>query len=77
MAKRADAKQWLAKISVPSMVIAGERDVIIPVGKAYEMAAMMKNSKLVILKGSCHMPMLEEPEETAKAIEQLVSLASK
>jgi len=48
------------------MVIAGERDVIIPVGKAYEMAAMMKNSKLVILKGSCHMPMLEEPEETAK-----------
>ena len=56
------------KIDIPTLIIWGDEDKIISVKNAYALHEHMKESQLVILKGIGHMPMIEEPEVTAKHI---------
>ncbi|MEA2072551.1 MAG: alpha/beta hydrolase [Campylobacterota bacterium] len=56
------------KIDIPTLIIWGDEDKIISVKNAYALHEHMKKSQLVILKGIGHMPMIEEPEVTAKHI---------
>ncbi len=56
------------KIDIPTLIIWGDEDKIISVKNAYALHEHMKESQLVILKGVGHMPMIEEPEVTAKHI---------
>jgi pimeloyl-ACP methyl ester carboxylesterase len=72
IADRADAREWLPKIKIPTLIIAGKRDSIIPISCAYEMVKLLPDSELVILDNSCHLPMMEQPEETAAALLSLV-----
>lgn len=68
MAERQDAREWIPDIKIPALVIAGKNDKIISMDNAKEMAALFTDGKLEILQASGHMPMMEQPEETAKAL---------
>jgi pimeloyl-ACP methyl ester carboxylesterase len=48
---------------VPTMVVWGEQDTIIPVSHAYDAHAAMPNSRLEIIAGSGHFPHVEAPGE--------------
>ncbi len=72
LAERPDMTAFLPNIQVPSAVIAGEADALIPIEKARELANDLPQCRLVTLPGVGHMPMLEAPEETATALRLLL-----
>ncbi len=76
MAAREDALDWLGSIQVPTLVLAGAEDQIIPLERARLMAQMLPKGWLVELPDAGHMPMLEQPEKTAAAIRELVHCAA-
>lgn len=75
MAERPDATPWLPGIKVPALVIAGGEDQIIPKAKADTLVKLLGKSWMVEIPTAGHMPMLEAPEETARAVEQLICRA--
>lgn len=75
MAERPNALEWLSEIQVPAVVIAGEKDTIIPIERARTMTQMLVRSWLVEIQDAAHMPMMEAPQEVADALKQLLEMA--
>lgn len=57
-------------LEVPSLVIWGDRDPIIPVAHAYSVQTARPHSVLKVLPGLGHYPHVEAPDEVADAIHQ-------
>ncbi len=74
MADRENMRPHLVTITVPSLVLAGEADAIIPLERAECMAANMANAILVKVPGAGHMPMLEAPEAVSEALDWWLEL---
>lgn len=72
IAEREDATPWLLKVKVPSLVIAGDIDKIIPLEESRELAELLPNCELAIVKNCGHMPMMESPGMTAGALFKLI-----
>ena len=53
---------------VPSLILWGENDKLIPVENALKFQADLPNDTLVILDKTGHVPMEEAPERTVAAI---------
>jgi len=77
IAERADSTESLLAISVPSVVIAGLQDAIIPLAQAEMMTQMLGHAWLVQIPAAGHMPMMEAPKETAEALCQLIDIVEK
>ena len=60
---RGDFRQELEKILLPTLIIQGEKDLLLPVHLANEVHLHIKNSKLVIIKNAGHTLNLEHVEE--------------
>ncbi len=75
MAERADATDWLTEITVPAVVIAGEKDALIPPERSRTMTQMLNHAWLVEIASASHMPMMEAPQQVAQALLQLIKLA--
>ena len=73
IASRSDFTDQLAKIDVPVLILSGEMDQVIPVAKASEMAMKIPDSTLKIIPDSGHLPMIDNPEATTKAIDDFLS----
>jgi pimeloyl-ACP methyl ester carboxylesterase len=58
---------------VPTLVICGERDQIIPVEHGYAVRAARPGSRLEVLAGLGHFPHVESPTEVASAIEEFIA----
>jgi len=71
MAERQDASALLSTFKFPVVIIHGDADELIPVDRAREMKSAVPQAQLIELKGAGHLPMLEEPEATAKALMSL------
>ena len=67
---RADSRPTLATIKCPTLVLTGDQDNTIPDSKAAsaEMAAGIPGAKLVTIPECGHLPQVERPEATAKAL---------
>ena len=72
MAGRPDATPQLGAISVPTLVLAGRGDKIVPVAESEAMAKAIPGAKLVWCEASGHVPMLEEPELVARELTELM-----
>ncbi len=73
MAERPNAQEWLSAITVPSVVIAGVEDKIIPLERPKVMTQLLGRAWLVEVNGAGHMPMMEQPEAVSTAILQLIN----
>ena len=62
MMHRPDSTPLLAQVSVPSLVITGEEDEMIPVDESRQMAAAIPGAKLVIIPGAGHLANMEQPD---------------
>lgn len=62
----------LAKITAPTLVLWGDSDRIIDVSAAEVFHAGLKQSSLVIMEDTGHLPMLEKPKQTAKHYQQFL-----
>jgi pimeloyl-ACP methyl ester carboxylesterase len=68
MAQRPDRSAALASISVPTLVLVGENDVITPPEESRKLAAALPNATLVVIPGAGHLAPLENVEATNEAI---------
>ncbi|MEN9564266.1 MAG: hypothetical protein RIR73_2510, partial [Chloroflexota bacterium] len=71
MAERENLMSFLASFNLPLVLIHGDADELIPVDRAREIKALVLEAHLVELPGAGHMPMLEQPERTAGALQRL------
>lgn len=68
MRDRPDSTPSLADIDVPTLIIHGEDDQIVPPAEAKAMADAIKNAKLIMLPDAGHLPNLEQPDEFNDAV---------
>jgi len=68
MMHRPDSMPLLAKVSVPTLVITGAEDEMIPVDESRRMADAVTGAKLVIIPGAGHLSNLEQPEAFNSAV---------
>ena len=68
IAERNDTTTLFSQFSFPVVIIHGDADDLIPIDRAREMKDLVPRAELVELKGVGHLPMLESPQETAKAL---------
>jgi len=68
----------LRKLSLPTLILWGERDDVVPVEQAKVLHTWLKHSELVVLKGARHPCYLDRPDEFHAALIQFLrSLAPK
>jgi pimeloyl-ACP methyl ester carboxylesterase len=65
MAGRPDSTELLRAADVPTLIVRGEQDTLIPAEEADALAALMPKAEFVVLAGAGHLPPLEAPEEFA------------
>jgi pimeloyl-ACP methyl ester carboxylesterase len=58
-----DLHDRLPSLTMPTMIIWGDRDPIVPVQHAYAANKLIPNSEVRIIEGCGHLPQLERPEE--------------
>lgn len=68
MRDRPDSTLLLTTIDVPTLIIHGQDDQLIPVAEAKAAGKAVPEAKLVILPASGHLPNLEQPEEFNDAV---------
>jgi len=61
MALRNDTSNILANTSIPILILAGEKDMLISPKQSQNMHTLAKNSKLVIIPNAGHLSSLEQP----------------
>jgi pimeloyl-ACP methyl ester carboxylesterase len=65
---RPDANPGLGDIAVPTLVIVGRDDTLTPPAKSEEMAARIRDARLVVLDGAGHLANLEQPDNFNAAL---------
>jgi pimeloyl-ACP methyl ester carboxylesterase len=63
MAARPDSSELLRAADVPTLVVRGEQDTLIPADEADALASLIPKAEVVTLAGAGHLPPLEVPEE--------------
>jgi len=71
MATRPDSRPQLPGIRVPTVVVAGRKDGVVPPSESEAMAAAIPGARLVWAERSGHLPMLEEPELVSESLASL------
>lgn len=74
-----EATEWLPeqfqKFTVPTLLVAGEHDQIIPAEMGRQAASLNKNVELAILENTAHFPMLEDAPTYLKRVREFVNIA--
>ena len=68
-----DSFDRLPEIEAPTLVIHGDRDVLVPVANAYVLKERIPSAELRIVKGAGHLFTFEFPEESAAAVVEFLS----
>lgn len=63
------------RVAVPTLVIHGQHDVIVPLARGEAMAAAIPDSELVVIPDAGHVPTLTRPREVVDAIERWATSA--
>jgi pimeloyl-[acyl-carrier protein] methyl ester esterase len=61
--RTSDLRAALPEVQQATLVLAGERDTLIPLQATQYLAQQMPNAELVKIKGAAHAPFLSHPEE--------------
>lgn len=64
-----DVKDRLAEITIPTLLITGDTDVVVATADTEALATMIKSSSLVVIPKSGHLAQEETPSETMQAID--------
>lgn len=76
MAERPNMEGVLSGIGVPAVVIAGDKDDLLPSEAMQTMAQMLPKGWLVEIAGAGHMLMMEAPDRVTEALGQLIDMTS-
>jgi pimeloyl-ACP methyl ester carboxylesterase len=73
MQRRSDQQKTLRKANVPTLILAGECDTVVPRRRTELLAALMPHACLELIPDAGHLPQLEQPEAVTKALETFLS----
>lgn len=73
---RFDRSENVGTITLPTLLLVGEGDVMTPPAFAEDLQKKIRNSQLVLVPGAGHLVMLEKPREVNQALEAFVSVRS-
>ncbi|HEY9076849.1 MAG TPA: alpha/beta fold hydrolase [Anaerolineaceae bacterium] len=76
MAERPDQTDLLADLNVPVLFIAGSDDLLSPPALNQQMHAAIPGSLYFEISGAGHMPMMEAPAETSRALRYWIDVIS-
>ncbi len=65
---RVDSSASLARVACPTLVLCGEHDLLTPLDRHEEMKQLIPGASLVVVSGSGHLPTIEKPQETSRAL---------
>lgn len=68
MGKGIDLSNDLPRMTLPALIIHGEKDVIVPADSSRRLANLLPNARLVILKDAGHVPTVTFPRDVAREI---------
>jgi pimeloyl-ACP methyl ester carboxylesterase len=68
-----DFRDRLPEISVPTLILWGRNDRIVPVAGAYEYEQLIPNARREIFEDTGHVPMLERPARFNQLVEQFLN----
>ncbi len=68
MANRPDRTELLAAIDVPTLVMAGEEDTLIPPLDSHEMSSAIPGSTFLVIPGAGHLGPIERPDAFTEAL---------
>jgi len=67
-----DTCNRLKNLKIPTLILHGMKDVLVPPQNAYLLAELLSNSRVKIFSKSAHAPFVEEPDLVLKAIFQFL-----
>ncbi len=70
--KQCDLRQKLSSVEQPTLLVAGERDLLVPPRAVAEMAERLPEARLEVLAGAGHAPFLSSPKRFCKVLESFV-----
>ncbi len=76
MMARPDSTDTLGTITVPTLVVVGDEDVVTPADEARAMAALIPSSRLVIVPEAGHLAPLEQPVVVNAALAEFLAVRS-
>jgi pimeloyl-ACP methyl ester carboxylesterase len=68
-----DATHWLHEVKVPTLVIAGQKDLITPPLNQKILAQLIPGAEFLEVKEGSHCPQMEKPDEVNKAIAEFLA----
>lgn len=68
-----DASAWLHTIQVPTLILAGERDSVIPIEQQELMRQLIPNSRMVTIPHGSHCPQMDLPDLVNLQIEKFLN----
>ena len=68
ISRRIDSRPHLAAITVPTMVLVGDRDPLTPPERAEEIAQGIAGARLVVIPDCGHASTMEQPEAVSRAL---------
>jgi 3-oxoadipate enol-lactonase len=71
-----DARDWLAHITQPALVLCGEYDGVTGLATSEHIARVMPRAKLVVIAGAGHAPHIEQPDRFADAVLEFLPTAT-
>ena len=69
-----DLRPQLQQLTMPVLVLVGEQDEATPPAMSEELAKLLPNAKLTILKGLAHVPQLQDPQLFLKEISEFIMI---
>lgn len=68
--------QEFARLTVPTLLVAGERDIIIPAEMGRQAAALNDNIQYVVMPNTAHFPMLEDVSTYLQHVQKFLGISS-
>jgi pimeloyl-ACP methyl ester carboxylesterase len=68
-----DFRDRLPEVSVPTLIVWGRNDRIVPVAGAFEYEQLIPNARRVIFEETGHVPMLERPARFNQLVEEFLA----
>ena len=68
LAARPDHQETLGAYKGPSLILMGAEDRLCPRDRHELMHRLIPNSRFVVIEGAGHLPTLEQPQATTKAL---------
>jgi pimeloyl-ACP methyl ester carboxylesterase len=67
-----DVRPILGKIEVPTLIVWGERDTLVPPSDALEFRRSIKGARLAVLRATGHNPMVDRPDDFNRLVHRFL-----